>query len=225
MTRPIPLRMPDGVGTAIGGDFPSESPFSPLALALDRRIAAGKSRLVAFTAPSSGEGVSTAIWHTAVELGSIYARSVIIVELDAGPGSLSHAKGVSRATTLSGLLGAAPPSAPIGQRIAKNVSLLPGRTDHLPRLTQPTLRATLDSAAASADIVLLDLPPVLRSGDALLAAGAAGAAVIVVAANASPVQAVQRTHRELTLAGAEVVGTVLNRVPKLLPGWLYRFLG
>lgn len=225
MSRRTLLRMPDGIGSSIGGDFPSESPFSPLALALDRRIAAGRSRLIAFTAAATGEGVSTAIWHTAVELGSIYARSVTIIELDAEPGSLSRKKGLSGGSSLSGLIGGTPSAAHVGQRVAKNVLLVPGRVDHLPRLTQPTLRATLDAAAAGNDIVLLDLPPVLRSGDALLAAGAAGAAIIVVGANASPVQAVQRTSRELSLAGAEVLGTVLNRVPKLLPNWLYRFLG
>lgn len=219
------MMLPDGLGTYLGGDVPSESPFSPLALALDRMIAAGQSRRVAFTAAGRGEGVSTAIWHTALELGSIYARSVAVIELDAGAGALSRIRGMSTGPTLSAVLNGSASAASAAQRLAKNVTLLPGRFDHLPRLTQPAVRAMLDTAAANADIVLLDLPPVLRSGDALLAAGAAGAAVIVVAANASTVPAIQRTHRELTHAGADVVGTVLNRLPKLLPEWLYRFLG
>ena len=216
-SAPIPL-------TSVGTDAPKPSPFSPVALSLDAAMTAEGLRRVAFTAVYPREGVSTAVWHVAQELAAVYARQPVIVELDAGKSSLSARLGMLDGPTLTDVLQGTIAPALALKSVGNGVRLLSGRVGGAPRLVMPHAGSIVDALDQEGDIVLFDLPPVLRSADALLLARLAGAAVLVVAAGEVPYPALQRLRMELDTAGVAVIGAVLNRHRKLIPGWLYRIL-
>jgi Mrp family chromosome partitioning ATPase/capsular polysaccharide biosynthesis protein len=76
----------------------------------------------------------------------------------------------------------------------------------------PRVRRILDAARLKGD-VLLDLPPLHGSTDALALAAFADAVIIVVRADETTIEEVIDSAQLLRRAGANVVGAVLNRVP------------
>jgi succinoglycan biosynthesis transport protein ExoP len=76
----------------------------------------------------------------------------------------------------------------------------------------PRVRRILDAARLKGD-VLLDLPPLHGSMDALALAAFADAVIIVVRAEETTIEEVVDSAQLLRRAGANVVGAVINRVP------------
>jgi capsular exopolysaccharide synthesis family protein len=69
--------------------------------------------------------------------------------------------------------------------------------------------------------VIMDTPPVLAAGEALILASAADATLICTMRDRSRLDQVKRTHERLLAAGARPVGIVLNGVP--VRRYLYRY--
>lgn len=76
----------------------------------------------------------------------------------------------------------------------------------------PRVRRILDAARLKGD-VLLDLPPLHGSMDALALAAFADAVIIMVRAEETTIEEVVDSAQLLRRAGANVVGAVINRVP------------
>jgi capsular exopolysaccharide synthesis family protein len=62
------------------------------------------------------------------------------------------------------------------------------------------------------DHIIIDSPPVLAVADAGVLANIADGVVLVIAAEETPRQAINYARRMLELAGARVIGVVLNKV-------------
>ncbi|MEC9373868.1 MAG: hypothetical protein VYC34_08490 [Planctomycetota bacterium] len=77
---------------------------------------------------------------------------------------------------------------------------------------------------ASFDIVLFDAPPALRSVDALAATRIAPALVLVVRAGRTRHEMIERIRRDFEEQKVEILGAVLNRRKRYIPGWLYGLL-
>ena len=65
------------------------------------------------------------------------------------------------------------------------------------------------------DLVIVDSAPILASSDAVLAAQAVDATVLVCAAQSTSCEQVLRAIRALRVAGGHVCGVVLNKVPAM----------
>lgn len=95
---------------------------------------------------------------------------------------------------------------------------------HRPGLAgDPRLRAVIDELRQRYDHVLLDLPPVLASSEAIILAELADAFVLVVRQGVTSEQHVAAALEELQ--GSEALGVVLNRVDSSVPKQLRRLLG
>jgi polysaccharide biosynthesis transport protein len=71
-------------------------------------------------------------------------------------------------------------------------------------------RNLLRDLSGEFDLIILDTPPVLVSADAPLLAPLADGVIMVVRAGQTDRAAAERGYQQLTAAGAEVVGAVLN---------------
>lgn len=77
--------------------------------------------------------------------------------------------------------------------------------------------------AETADVILLDVPPVLAVADAVIVARHANASVLVVEAGATTYPQVQRAHDTLVRSGVSVSGLVLNRLDERDVGDIYTY--
>jgi polysaccharide biosynthesis transport protein len=74
------------------------------------------------------------------------------------------------------------------------------------------------------DAVILDCPPLLSYPGSAVLAAEADATVLVVRAESTRFQVVNKALENLMLNGANVIGTVLNNVRFYIPEWLYQRL-
>ncbi len=70
----------------------------------------------------------------------------------------------------------------------------------------------LDELPRTVDFVLIDTPPVLSTADAAIAAAHCDGVLLVVNTGKTEVHDLERVRADLNRAGAEILGTVLNRV-------------
>jgi tyrosine-protein kinase Etk/Wzc len=81
-------------------------------------------------------------------------------------------------------------------------------------LSKPRMHQLLDRLSEAFDMVIIDTPPVLAVSDANLIASFAGSTVLVIRPNAQNERELEETTQRLALAGANVIGTILNAIPR-----------
>jgi Mrp family chromosome partitioning ATPase len=86
------------------------------------------------------------------------------------------------------------------------------------------LRALAADARRRARVVLIDLPPLRESSQALGLSGCLDAIYLVVEAGRERREAIARSVESLTRAGLHVGGLILNKRRRPIPGFLYRRL-
>ena len=74
------------------------------------------------------------------------------------------------------------------------------------------------------DVMLWDAPPLLEQADAFALAGSVPRIVLVVEAGRSRYEVLDHVKTELAQANIELLGSVLVKQKRLIPGWLYRLL-
>ncbi|MBY0588218.1 CpsD/CapB family tyrosine-protein kinase [bacterium] len=84
------------------------------------------------------------------------------------------------------------------------------------------VRSINERAAKCADIVLFDTPPLLGYADAFVAAGMSQGMVLVVEAGQTPFEVIDRVKHEVGVRGVTLLGAVLNKHRRIIPGWIYR---
>jgi Mrp family chromosome partitioning ATPase len=77
-------------------------------------------------------------------------------------------------------------------------------------LGRPVFELVLDRFAEQFDIVIMDTPAASDTADAQILASRAGAALLIARRNHSPHAQLTSTFRNLTQAGVNVLGSVLN---------------
>ncbi len=196
-----------------------------LRLAIRSRAGEG-ARVVQITSAEPGEGKST----LAVSLSLTASRSGVrtaLVDFDLHHPSVSPmlegvgigaAEIVSRAGTFSTAV-STHPDLPLCI-----VASGPGGRGHDPSLHGAGLQVLLAELRTQFDLIIVDTAPVLASSDALLAAQAVDATVLVCAVQSTSCEQVLRATRALRLAGGRVCGLVLNKVPDMPEtyGYLYQ---
>ena len=78
-------------------------------------------------------------------------------------------------------------------------------------LSRATLPALLEDFAKRYDIILIDTPPAGMNADALTIATQAAGAMLVMRKNHTRLAAATTHKTEMSTAGVEMVGTVLNQ--------------
>ena len=82
----------------------------------------------------------------------------------------------------------------------------------------------IETARNRFDHVILDCPPVAAFSETRVIAGKVGGVIMVVNAGKTRQKVALRTKNDLIEAGAEILGTVLNRRTFHIPYWVYKRL-
>lgn len=177
-----------------------------------------KLQVVAVLSAASGEGKTTVAAQLAVSLARSTGERTLLIdsdlrapdvhdlfELELEPGLaqvLSHEVALEQAVVGSWLecLDVLPAG-----RLCTNPHKLVGNG---------AWRDLLDEARARYRYVVIDTPPVLPAGESLVLAKSADAAILCVRRDVSRVDQVQRSYERLHAAGANLVGCVMNGVPR-----------
>ncbi len=83
------------------------------------------------------------------------------------------------------------------------------------------LRSLLEEVRSLYRYVIIDTPPVLAAGEALVFAKAADASLICTMRDVSRFDQINRAHERLVAANAQPIGVVLNGVP--VKQYAYRY--
>lgn len=168
-----------------------------------------------------GAGASTVALNLALMLCERSARRIVLVDADLrctglsegdpGPGFAEFV--AARVTPAHAL-----------RELAPGLTMMPaGRTPE----PLETLRKGVDRLpllSTSAELVIVDLPPVLAYPDAAIIAPSLDGIVLVLEAEETRRPVAQEALRRLEAAGSRLVGVVLNKRRRYIPQWLYRLL-
>lgn len=171
------------------------------------------------TSAVAGEGKTLTATNLALTLSGSYGRSVLLVDADLRRPSLHRMFNVTNATGLSDLLAVDNPSTPALMAVSPRLTLLTaGRPDPDPMaaLTSNRMNQLIAEARAGFDWVIIDTPPVGLLTDASLLAQMVDLALLVVRAESTPYELVQRATE--AIGRHRIGGVILNRVSKTTLG-------
>jgi capsular exopolysaccharide synthesis family protein len=175
-----------------------------------------------------GEGVSTVTLGLAVSMAEVARQGVLVVDLNSANPVLSDRLAVE-------------PEVGLGELIAKDATraeaviespiphlFLLGRGHREVDLSQPSSLALFEELLRGLrtdfDHLLIDGGALATSPDCLLVASKVDGVILVVQAERTGSETVREASNQLRMAGANVLGAVLNRRREYLPGFLARKL-
>lgn len=202
--------------------------YRKIALLLANTARGSAPLAVVFTGVERGGGTTTAVLNVARHLKASCGLRPLVVELAAERPVLASMFKLDAARSLRAFARAERPLRECAQDSALDVPMVPAGGSAAARedLTDVSaaLRRLLDEAQADFDLVLVDAPPLLKSADALAAAAVVRQFILVVEAGRTRQEMLDRARVELERAGAKLLGAVLNKHQRYIPGWIYRAL-
>ncbi len=196
-----------------------------LRLAIRSRAGEG-GRVVQITSCAPGEGKSTLAVGLSITASRSGVRTALVdfdlhhpsVRLMLEDAGIGETEVVARAGTFSTAVSRHPDlplcvvtAGPCGGRQSE------------PSLEGAGLQVLLAELRAQFDLVIVDTAPILAASDAVLAAQAVDATVLVCAVQSASCEQVLRAIRALRLAGGHVCGLVLNKAPNTPASYGYPY--
>lgn len=181
-------------------------------------------RSIVFAGCDGGEGCTQVAREFAEALASMGLR-ILLIDADMRTGGLTT-RLAAHGGDLTALVADAsdPKDAPWGKGSLAIVPSPVGCSDKENFLRSPALAAWLEQQQHRYDYVLLDVPPLERFADALLASALCDGAILVVQPGHTNLQSVVRARERVERAGARLLGVVLNRAVDSMPLFLRRLL-
>lgn len=210
----------------VGGQLPPNvvEEYRRLAALLHHTQLERNSQVLMVTSAVAGEGKTLTATNLALTLSGSYGRSVLLVDADLRRPSLHQMFNVANVSGLSDLLSVGSTATPSLMAISPQLTLLTaGRPDPDPMaaLTSSRMKQLIDEAKAGFDWVIIDTPPVGLLTDASLLAQMVDLALLVVRAESTPFEQVQRAAD--AIGRHRITGVVLNRVSKTALGEASRY--
>lgn len=231
------------------GAIPLGKQYQRAALFLARAARERRFGSVICASCGHGEGTTTAVLHIAHELQTTCSLRVLVIELNrqrpvlgrmlnpdpsrplvaAASGHLSGSDYIHGRTPSGVALLPAADLPPLESSEAEadlnddRVQNPPGPAQPLPRLVS-ALKQILTDAEKSFDMVLLDSPPILEESETLIAGALVPRLILVVEAERTSLEVIDRARQELAAVGIQVVGAILSKQRQVIPRWIYRWL-
>jgi Mrp family chromosome partitioning ATPase len=197
-------------------------------LAIEPGAPGGPPRVIMLAPVRHGDGNTT----TAVLLGASLAQNhrVLLLDLNFRWPGLGEALGLAGHGGLATLLhdgDVTDVERALSSTKVTNLHVLPNSTNGSHRALPhvEAVRAVLAALRERFEYIVIDCAPVTRYPDTPLLAPLADVVVLVVAADATPVEECMAARRELERASARVGGAVLTRQRRFVPDTLMRRLG
>jgi len=191
----------------------SREQYRRLGAVLHEAQAQNQSKTVMVTSALPHEGKTLTVVNLALTLSESYGRRVLVIDADLRSPCLHTILDIPNDRGLSEALQDGQHELPfvqVSSRLCALTAGTPGPTP-LAGLSSRRMGEVLGECAARFDWVLIDTPPVGVLPDAQVLARLVGEVLLVIGADSTPVEAIERAVSEL--GGPDAIsGTVLNRV-------------
>lgn len=204
----------------------SREQYRRLAASLHAMQAESGLKVVMVASALANEGKTLTATNLALTLSESYHRDVLLIDGDLRKPSLDAVFGLNGEPGLAeGLSLVEERKLPI-QRISAHLTVLTaGRpnSDPMGALASDRARRLIAEARDAFDWVIIDTPPIGLLSDASLLAAAADGTLLVVKAESTPYELVERALA--ALGRDRVLGVVLNRVTSRVAGLDHKYYG
>jgi len=211
---------PDSARKPLLTQSPHQSPraesFRQLRTNLQFANISGRANSVLVTSSVPGEGKSTTATNLAIALAQA-GQAVCLVDADLRRPMIDDYLGLDRmaglTTALVGTIDVNDLLQPWGEDrlyVLASGQIPPNPSELLGSMEMKDLIERLEKAF---DTVIIDAPPLLPVTDAAVLSQHVGGAIIVVSAQTTRRQQLEKSLTSLELVGAKVLGVVLNRLP------------
>ena len=194
----------------------SREQYRRLAATLHQAQSTTGLKVVMVVSAVANEGKTLTAANLALTFSESYRRRVLLIDGDLRRPSLDTLFRIDASPGLNeGLTSPVEQMLPL-RPITPRLMVLPGgqpSSDPIAALTSDRMRRLIDEARGSFDWVVIDTPPVGILPDANLVASMADGAVLVVRAEATPYDLVQRAVE--SLGHDRILGVVLNRASEV----------
>ena len=180
-------------------------------LDLDRPI-----RSILITSPMANEGKTSTAANLALAL-ALAGERVILVDADLRRAGLGRALGIDSSVGLTSLVLGGVSTKDVLHNYAQNLLVVPsGPLPPNPSeiLGSQLINNFLQELTGFADVVVIDAPPVLPVADAVALSAQVDATILILRHGMTLRSGVAATRRRLEAVGANIVGYVLNGVPR-----------
>ena len=186
--------------------------YRQLAATLHHAQTSAGIKVVMIASAAVGEGKTLTATNLALTFSESYKRRVLLIDADLRRPSLHVMFGIDNSTGLSDGLSAAVERPVRLRQLTPRLAILPSGLptgDPMAGLTSERMRRILEEAREAFDWIIVDTPPVGLMPDANLLAAMVDGAVVVVKAESTPHDLVQRAVD--AIGRTKVFGAVLNR--------------
>lgn len=190
----------------------SKEQYRRLATTLYATQAANGLKVVLVVSALASEGKSLTASNLALTFSESYQKNVLLIDADLRRPSLHDVFGVPGSPGLTDGLGAVEERKLSLHHVSPTLTLLTAglpTSDPMAVLASERMRRLVDEARESFEWVIIDTPPLGLLADANLLADMADGALLVVRAESTPYDMVQRTAH--MLGRERLLGVVLNR--------------
>lgn len=200
--------------------------YRKVALRLAASVDNGQASTAVFCSVDHGEGTTSAVLNVARHLAESCNLKPLVVEMNVGRPSFARAFGLDAGCSVQAIAAGQKSPAECTQQTSLNFSVIPAQTRQ-PRDARSLdvasiLRRIIRDLGNEYDCILIDAPPVLKSADALAAVRVVPSIILIVQAGRTRQEMIDRARIELDQAKARIVGAILNRHKRFIPGWIYR---
>jgi protein-tyrosine kinase len=222
----VTLPMPYGVPGAPDEDFGEE--MLSLYKFLDTVLPHSKSKIIQFIGSRQGEGVSTIIREFARVSAELIGRSVLLLDADRHQPSQSQYYEVQHQF---GWIEALKKGEQIGNALYQvgksSLFMSPSCNSSVstPEIfNSPTFDGLCQTVRTDFDMILIDSAPLMMSADGLAIASRVDGVILVVEAEKTRWQTVNRVKESISRVGGNILGVVFNKRRYYIPQSIYRFL-
>jgi tyrosine-protein kinase Etk/Wzc len=176
-------------------------------------------RSVGVTSALRGEGRTTIALAMAIVQAQTYDRNALVVEMeDFKHIGLAQRLGANAGPGLAELLAGTATLVDVIQPVSRGLSVITagGKAEGPAALLDGLRNGLLEELGASADVTVLDLPPLLESGVARVAATTLECLLVVVKAGATRMPLVQEATAHLAREPQFLLNGTQSRVPELI---------
>lgn len=195
---------------------PEAMPFDMLRTRMLRQMRANNWRRVAITSPDPGCGKSTITANLALGLARQPDLRAVVLDMDMRLPALARVLGVSQPPQFADTLAARAAPEDHLRRVGDNLALALNATavrGSTELLQSPEVAPLLDriERALAPDIMIFDMPPMLRGDDTLAFLDKVDCTLLIVEAEVTPIADIDRCEQELA-QHSNVLGVVLNKL-------------
>jgi len=188
--------------------------------------AGGPPKTILVTSSQAGEGKTTTTINTAISLGNLGAK-VLIIDADLRRPRVHKALGLSRGRGLTTYLSSDVEIDDLIQtKEFPNLSVLtcgPIPPNPAELVSSEKMRLLLHTLASRYDHIVIDSPPLMNVTDPVILSTLVDGVIMVVHGGKCTREVLRRGRQELSVVGAKVLGVVLNNVNLRRDGYDYYY--